>query len=227
MTEEKFGFWKNQIGKIPMLLIVLSFLIIPLKSYSYSSFWNNLGSGEMSEGTGSSLGQTANMRVAGRDDIGDGTYGFWQPNTIPQICFSITPNSWDIDTINLGDTKSMTIGEQMMIFNCGNCKVDFGLVYIECTPIDWGTGVWPDRDIFAMRARFTREESPPSLYHALFDFVSGEIIWANSINYGTNGKDVNPMNSRYLWFQFTAPTISTSFGDNTIHVDLLARINLP
>ncbi|MBN2543228.1 hypothetical protein JXI42_10220 [bacterium] len=210
------------------LLIIIGFLFYPSRADSYKLFWKCISSsGFIQENRGVTLGQTATDKVGGGTEFYTGSYGFWYLDFIPEVCLNVTPDSWEIDTVNLMETITMATGEQLLVENCSNCHINLGFEFVNSLILPWNIGSLPGTNRFVIRAHFTESLTPPSVYDPGLDFISDAIVWADGERFGYAGYDVNILQSVYLWLQFISPTESSSYGENEVLINILGQTNLP
>lgn len=209
--------------KVLFLLILLA-IALPVSAYK-NNWWVISPTGSTDEfGQGNTAGQTFTGSVSGGSH--QGTYGFWTAEMTPIICFTASRDDWDLDSIDVLEARSMVYGEQIELTNCGNCHLCFGLRTMYTTPIIWASGYTIGDAKYVLRARFTDEPIPPVVYDMSRDYISDIVKWASPVFYGGMGNDFNLSDERFLWLQFIAPNNSEIWGDNTIVIELSARVNL-
>jgi hypothetical protein len=202
-------------------LIYIMFVVIG--AFAQSCYWWNVPSSgsAASNSTGYTVGQAyASNRTT------HGTYGFWGENYEPQICLSITDSNWDIGSILPNTMTVMSLGDEIMVTNCGNCYVSYGLQFVRSDTLPWHIYTLADDNIFIMRAKFSIEATVPSIFDPIQDAISDELQFANGTRYGADGYGVPLGQQRRLWFYFKSPTRSAS-GENTLIFLLKAQIYIP
>lgn len=176
---------------------------------------------------GTTTGQVAIGGIRGRYEIGNSTTGYWYNQLIPEICLEIDTEDWYMDSISVDETRSMISGEQITVFNCGNCNQNYGLEFIESSPLLWTAGYSNSLERFILRAVFTQEIIPPTVYDASNDFIKDILTWSHGREFGEEGYNVPASLNRYLWFQFVSPTGSEIYGENQLTIMLYCQANMP
>mgnify|MGYP001373340291 CR=1 FL=1 len=209
--------------KVLFLLILLVFTL-PVSAYK-NNWWAISPTGSTDEfGQGNTAGQTFTGSVS--EGAHQGTYGFWTEEMMPIVCFTASRDTWDLDSIDVLEARSMVYGEQIELTNCGNCHLCFGLSTIYTTPTTWASGYTTGDNRYVLRARFTDSPVPPVVYDMSRDYISDAIKWASPVFFGGAGNDFDLSDEQFLWLQFVAPNTSEEWGDNNIVIELLARVNL-
>ncbi|MBN2543203.1 hypothetical protein JXI42_10095 [bacterium] len=143
------------------------------------------------------------------------------------ISIWVSDTTWFLDTMNLGETRSMADSEHVMVGNESTTFIDLGLAIIDCP--GWEPGLNPEDDQFSLRARF--QNLAPASYTAIDDFLYyTPHRWSTPETFGPEGFDMQyePPDTVGLWFQFLTPTTGhTAYGDRTIHVNIVARAAIP
>ncbi|MBN2541556.1 hypothetical protein JXI42_01715 [bacterium] len=209
------------------IMIFLLFLSYSNVSANRVFWWTVVPSADITDsgGYGVSLGQTAIGPVL--SDTLEGNYGFWYEGFEPTICFYLSDSIWNIDSISLCETRIMEAGEEILITNCGNCHLNFGLYFMGADSGGWECGYTIDVNKFVLRGCFTRIGFPPTRFQPENDLIKASMRWANHNIFGSHGYNLFINNSFALWFEFTAPSRSSHFGHNIINVALFARTVLP
>lgn len=176
---------------------------------------------------GTTSGQVAVGVLDRESTVGQGTIGYWYNQIIPELCLEIDIDLWRMDSINVAETMSMILGEEIAVNNCGNCNLNYGLRFEETGPIIWSIGYSNYFDRFVTRGRFTDIPEPPAVFEPTRDFIRDATTWAHGTSFGEHGFNVSPSSVRYLWLQFLSPVGSSEYGDNTITISLHSQANLP
>ena len=211
--------------------ILLLVLLMSSPARADRCFWWTIGSGgDIRDGRsvgGVTLGQTAIGPVTESDGDSIGNYGFWN-NFFDSldICFTLSEDSWPLDTLRLSETVSMADSEYILVSNCGNCHLSFGLEFTGDI-LGWSSGSWADINRFGLYARFNEDGACPAIFDSPLDFVKNLITWASPEIFGPSGNDLGIDDSYFLWFKFCSPTRSDTYGDNTIVVEITAKSYLP
>ncbi len=171
------------------------------------------------------MGQTATGFV--ESERYDGYLGFWNNGPVPVLCISTTDSLWNVDSIDVGETIAMSEGENLPIFNCSNVHINTGIRFMRTDTISWNISYSNSVDRFVLRARFTEDDTPPVSYDATYDYIKDVISWSTPILFGGQGWDIGLTESRNLWLQFIAPQLSTTYGPNTIVIEIAGTIFLP
>ncbi len=186
-------------------------------------------SGFVLEGRGgASLGQTSVGNVASRDSTSYGNYGFWNNNDPIDLCFEISPDFWNIDSIDAYSYKIMENDEFIAISNCGNCNIQYGMAIAGTDTIRWNPAITPGDNEFSLRGIFNHESIAPMSFDISNDLITNETRWSTETNFGPNGYNMLIGETDLkLWLYFMAPNSSSSWGPNTIFLRLQGRYYIP
>ncbi len=225
----KFDILKGKSSSLSRHIWLFVLIIIIVGTcFPYRMFWWTVtpGGDVGDDETGTTLGQAAIGSVRGTSDLGDGSYGFWYEGFEPVVCFEITHDTWDLDSIDNLETRTMTPGEEIAVTNCGNCHLNFGINFVDSDPLDWTWGYSAGNDKFVLRASFTDLPTSPT-FDPTRDYIKDIITWATDDIFGPLGQDFGFEEDLNLWLQFYSPGRSTLYGGNTITILLQAQANLP
>lgn len=210
---------------------ILILIILVTTGFSYRMFWWTITpGGDIDEdNTGTTVGQAAIGLVYGVETRETGSYGFWYQGFEPIVCFNISRDFWDVDTVEILTTTGMDLGEQINITNCGNCHLNFGLKFIASDPLPWTWGYSAGPSKFVLRAQFTDADIPPIGFDATHDYINDIVTWATSETFGDLGFGFPISGSLLnLWLQLYSPGSSSVYNDvNTITILIQAQANLP
>ncbi len=210
------------VKKAQILLGVL--LLMAISCYGARLLWWTTGS-QASTG-GSNTGTTMGQSIIGRQYDGTTTYGFWWNQPEPVICVLIDEENWFVDSVDIMETVTMINEETIRVSNCGNCHQNYGLEYIESSPLIWNIGYSSGANRFVMRAKFLERFETPSGFDHSRDYIKDVVSWAHGVSFGEDGFDVPSGDDRTMWLQFISPDNSTLYGANTITITLYCQVNL-
>ncbi|MGB9561633.1 MAG: hypothetical protein ACPL6C_02355, partial [bacterium] len=145
-----------------------------------------------------------------------------------RIC--LNTNRWNIGRIHCGERVTMTPSEAIIVRNCGNFNFDLGLQVMVDPGEPWQAGYYNTMNTFTLRARF--EEGECGTFRPAQDLVKmSNITWASETVFGPGGFNIPPCGwgdcDQYLYFQFFAPTQSTTYEPQVIRVKVMARPRIP
>ncbi len=174
---------------------------------------------------GISIGKT-NGTVEGYPDSIKGTYGFWYSEIGWNICVTVSPDNWTIGTIPIDTVVLMSLGQEISVYNCGNCDINLGLQFLSSTPLSWIPGTVTDNNQFVLMAFLSRDRHPPESY-GISDYIRDTLVWIGDGVYGMSRSYLLPNDTYFLWLRFASPTWSHSFVTNTIIMAIYTKRNLP
>lgn len=219
--------------KYSRLILVIA-ILISIVSLAYGDkcyWWVVSSSGEVFDSLGarrgSTLGQTSIGRAQDRYDTLKANYGFWNDMfDSVEICINVTDSFWNVGSLGLFETKAMADGEFILVENCGNCHLNFGLEY-DRDLLGWAIGSTPGPNKFTLRAQFTNRSSAPITYNPFMDFVKDELIWSTENIFGPEGYDVSISSTVNLWFLILMPNARSVYGNNVVVINLSGKSRLP
>jgi len=157
-----------------LVIIVFSLALVACSTYAEKCFWWTVSScgdiwlDDSLNNNGFTVGQVSAGPVASFYDSVLANYGFWNDFLADiELCFDLktafddTMTWWSAGTLSLAETRTMSLTDSIVITNCGNCHVNFGLVVDSVFPGEWNPHFWADRDRFVLRAKFTNDPVVP------------------------------------------------------------------
>ncbi len=201
-------------------LIIIVALIAASQTVELES-WAQGSGGTGESFSGTSAGLTAIGELGGRDF--GATLGFWVWGEGPELCVSVTPDTWNItDSLNILESREMLAGEVISVGNCSNCRVLYGMRVVSVSPVPWIPHSFQGDNLFVLLGQFS--ESPPT-YSIPSDLLSDELRWCDEY-YGDIGS-VYIRETTNLWFRISMPLRSDIWGENNITIELSTRIFMP
>ena len=157
-----------------LVIIVFSLALLACSAYAQKCFWWTVSScgdvwlDDSLNNNGFTVGQVSAGPVASFYDSVLANYGFWNDFLADiELCFDLTTAFedtmiwWSAGTLSLAETRTMSLADSIVITNCGNCHVNFGLAVDSVFPGEWNPHFWADRDRFVLRAKFTNDPVVP------------------------------------------------------------------
>ena len=132
----------------------------------------------------------------------------------------------DLDTVNLGATRSTRADELIEIENCGDIESSWG-IFIADEGGAWVSGHGPGDNRFTIRAIFNHDVIPPISFSPIYDYLKTSIDWSDSVHFGPEGWNVAPGDTQSLWLQFLAPYRSDSYATQELILRIYTRVYLP
>jgi hypothetical protein len=142
--------------------------------------------------------------------------------TIQNLSLALSSNTWAIGTVTAGSITQMTEAEDITVTNDGNVNEDFTLMLTN--PAAWTAGATAGADAYVLSGIMCGAADAP----AGGDFGGDDVMTtttqtATAAIFGyaggsADGVGVTPGSSVDLWIEFSAPTSSTNFTEQTITV---------
>ncbi len=143
------------------------------------------------------------------------------------------PYEWHLDTLEGGESRTMTADDSVVVVNVGNVPCDLGLMVYSVVPSGWTPSYYYGPDKFTLLAEFTDEPTPPTAFVPANDYVKFTLTWATEEIFGPGGLNLLPPpyagadNTEHLWMKFVAPTSTSVFGEVRIRVLVVAKYHMP
>jgi len=208
-----------------LLLIIIQ---IPIQAYE-CNWWVVPSSGDQTRRGGLTIGQNVVGPYMSDSRAYFGHMGFW--NMDYEICFEISDSCvWfhSADTLETGESKTTVAGEQIVITNCGNCYIDFGLQGVRVDSCGWHFGYYEGFDRFVLLAIFDTNPTPPTTFSRAMDYIKeGSLAWSRGGCFGPEGHGLTLDGYFNLWFRFIAPLGISCSGYNVIVISLVGKPYLP
>ena len=230
---EVMELWKK------LVIILFSLALVACSTYAQKCFWWTVSSSgdvwtESDSINGFTVGQVSAGPVADEDSSLIANYGFWNDFLHDlTLCFDIrtsygdTLTWWNAGTLSYAETRTMSISDSIVITNCGDCHVNFGLAVDSVYPGEWSPNFWVDNDRFVLRGSFTDEADVPISFDRVEDYLKISNTWATPEKFGPEGHDMGLNEQYYLWFQLMMPTgSSATFEIDTLPGDTLWTIRV-
>ncbi|MBN1756300.1 hypothetical protein JW877_08830 [bacterium] len=148
------------------------------------------------------------------------------------VSFTITspgapPDSvWDLDTIDVYTTQTMTSDEKFIVTNTGAYTIGIGL-RADSTGA-WMPNYFAAKDTFVVRGIFNDSPTPPAVFHPSNDYIAKYDRYATTSVFGTGGHNITPATTENFWLQFISPTYASTYEvEEHLKIIVFARGILP
>ena len=141
------------------------------------------------------------------------------------LSIDVYPTVWDIGMQVSSYVRTMFPSEMITVENTGNIDCDLGMA-VNDTLSSWVCGCTNGMDKIVIRGHFDNNPVAPAIFNPAYDCIRETINWSSNIAFGPLGYALAPSGTVHLWLQSQAPRASSDNSEQTIIVNVRARVSL-
>ncbi|MBN2544083.1 hypothetical protein JXI42_14580 [bacterium] len=154
------------------------------------------------------------------------TYIAYYDTEMISVDITALPGNWRLGIVGLNETKTMPDREVIILTVRSTYNTNLGLKITDPGAF-WVPGYTQADDRFVLRAKFNDSPTAPPAFSPSLDVLRSTLTWATTDIFGPGGINIPTGTSENLWLQFIAPTLSSTYLEQTITIEVWGQVDLP